>query len=388
MAILRFSRPDGSTATVFRQPGGSGLVTPVCATGRAPRRAPASGTCWNAGCRGRGTGNSPRIAVRGAARSGSWRSCGPTGWRRAISSSSTIATATARAEFDLFGGGRSWLGPSWTIDGEAADDIAPKPTSWISSNAAGLAEWSYRAGDARITQTALLLRGRRLALLTVLFEDRSALTRDLQVRIWSAGRDCGGTGRGLPRHPADRAEEAGWSAGAADRAALPVVPQRSRRVSGPGRRTRPEARLGRPALLAAAARFVGPATQPQRLQWRVLTVSERSRIVPPDRAFAARVSWGRDETYVIYRSLAPPASRAFLGYQTRARFLVGSFTTARGRRADSEGRLESGGRDRTWWAATVSCTIEVDPASPHVAPRGRGDRRPGTSRCRSRRRRR
>ena len=30
------------------------------------------------------------------------------------------------------------------------------------------------------------------------------------------------------------------------------------------------------------------------VNWRVLTVSERSRPVPPDRAFAARVSWGRD----------------------------------------------------------------------------------------------
>ena len=62
------------------------------------------------------------------------------------------------------------------------------------------------------------------------------------------------------------------------------------------------------------------------VHWRVLTVSERSRIVGPDRAFAARVSWGRHETYVIYRSLGPPATRAFLGHQTRARFLVGLFT--------------------------------------------------------------
>ena len=38
-----------------------------------------------------------------------------------------------------------------------------------------------------------------------------------------------------------------------------------------------------------------------------------------------RVSWGRDETYVIYRSLAQARSRAFLGHQTTARFLVGLF---------------------------------------------------------------
>jgi hypothetical protein len=64
----------------------------------------------------------------------------------------------------------------------------------------------------------------------------------------------------------------------------------------------------------------------KRLHWRVLTVSEQSKACPPDAAFAVRVSWGRDETYVIYRSLARPALRAFLGYQTRARFLVGQFT--------------------------------------------------------------
>jgi hypothetical protein len=70
-----------------------------------------------------------------------------------------------------------------------------------------------------------------------------------------------------------------------------------------------------------------PSRHRKRLHWRILTVSERSRSVPPERALAARVSWGREETYVIYRSLAPPAPRAFLGHQTRARFLFGQFTS-------------------------------------------------------------
>lgn len=61
--------------------------------------------------------------------------------------------------------------------------------------------------------------------------------------------------------------------------------------------------------------------------WRVLSVSEKSPNVTADRAWAARVSWGRDETFVFYRSLAPPAPRAFLGHQTTARFLVGRFTS-------------------------------------------------------------
>ena len=57
-----------------------------------------------------------------------------------------------------------------------------------------------------------------------------------------------------------------------------------------------------------------------------MTVTERSKAVRPGRAFAARVSWGRHESYVIYRSLGAPASRAFLGYRTHARFLFGLFT--------------------------------------------------------------
>ena len=62
------------------------------------------------------------------------------------------------------------------------------------------------------------------------------------------------------------------------------------------------------------------------MSWRILTVSERSRAVPPGRAFAARVSWGRDETYVVYRSLGPPCARAFLGHQTRCGVLLAQFT--------------------------------------------------------------
>ena len=69
-----------------------------------------------------------------------------------------------------------------------------------------------------------------------------------------------------------------------------------------------------------------PLRNRRRLQWRVLTVSEKSRNVPADRAFAVRVSWGKNEHYVIYSSLGPPALRAFLGCQTAARFLVGAFT--------------------------------------------------------------
>jgi hypothetical protein len=70
-----------------------------------------------------------------------------------------------------------------------------------------------------------------------------------------------------------------------------------------------------------------PLRNRQAIHWRVLTVGERSRVCPPDCAFAARVSWGRRESLLIYRSLAPPALRSVLGHQTRARLLVALFTS-------------------------------------------------------------
>ena len=69
-----------------------------------------------------------------------------------------------------------------------------------------------------------------------------------------------------------------------------------------------------------------PARRRQPLDWRSLTVTEQARTCKPEEAFAVRVRWGRDETIVLYRSLAKPALRSFLGYQTRARFLIGTFS--------------------------------------------------------------
>jgi hypothetical protein len=75
-----------------------------------------------------------------------------------------------------------------------------------------------------------------------------------------------------------------------------------------------------------------PRRHRKQLSWRVLTVAQDSKVCAQDVAFAVRVSWGRDDTLVIYRSLGPPAPRSFLGHQTKARFLLGRFT--------SEGNVE------------------------------------------------
>ena len=40
-----------------------------------------------------------------------------------------------------------------------------RPTLWVSQSSADVVEWSFRVGRARVVRTAVLLRGRRLALL-------------------------------------------------------------------------------------------------------------------------------------------------------------------------------------------------------------------------------
>ncbi len=56
------------------------------------------------------------------------------------------------------------------------------------------------------------------------------------------------------------------------------------------------------------------------LVWRQLTVSEGPQdLWGPRRPCDHRVAWGRDESLVIYRGLAPPARpRSFLGHKTAA----------------------------------------------------------------------
>ncbi|MCA1685395.1 MAG: hypothetical protein LC745_05315, partial [Planctomycetia bacterium] len=73
--------------------------------------------------------------------------------------------AGVASRFELFGMGRTWLGPSWTSGGADATGSRARPMHWGSHGSADVVEWSFRAGPARVVRTAVLLRGRRLALL-------------------------------------------------------------------------------------------------------------------------------------------------------------------------------------------------------------------------------
>jgi hypothetical protein len=230
---------------------------------------------------------------------------------------------------ELFGGGRTWLGPEWGegVRGPGRPASRPRPSRRFASAAADLIEWSYRVEATRITRTALLLRGRRLALFSILAEGRGPAwdvepTLRLAMPPTVAARPLRESRALVLTEPGRR--------GAAQvlPIALPCRPYPTDRGAfraADSELTLGQAPAGRRCWLPLLVSWDADRHR-KTLSWRVLTVSERSRAVPPDRAFAVRVSWGRDETYVIYRSLGPPARRAFLGHQTAARLLVADFT--------------------------------------------------------------
>ena len=238
--------------------------------------------------------------------------------------------AGSPCRFELTGAGRTWLGTEWAEDltGPGGPASRTRPVRWVTGSTADLVEWSYRGDGLRITRSALLLRGRRLALFSILAEGRGTTWKeDATMRLaMPAAVDAGPLkqSRALVLAESKRRGVAQVLP-----IALPCLPYPTERGSfravGHELILR-QAPAGRRCWLPLLVSW-DPARHRKALSWRVLTVSERSRAVGPDRAFAARVSWGRDETYVVYRSLGPPAPRAFLGYQTGARFLIGEFDT-------------------------------------------------------------
>jgi hypothetical protein len=279
----------------------------------------------------------------------SWHAKKPSGSRSAPSATQTGATralavlrpgwpdgseflaidhrqAEPSCRLELFASGRTWLGPTWMVVGESGTILLPRPPSLMPDSAESLVEWSYRAGQSRITHSALILRESKLALLSALVERSSPFDSTLILHVLLPSRVTArpivasraivlttpkkpGSAQVLPiglpslSYPSDR--------GAFQTQDGSLVLSHSPK----GRR------CWLPLLVSWDSR-----RHRKNPHWRVLSVSEKYHNVSPDRAFAARVSWNQDETFVIYRSLASPAPRAFLGHQTTARFLVGRFT--------------------------------------------------------------
>ncbi len=221
-----------------------------------------------------------------------------------------------RALVELVGRGRRLLGPSWSSGvgevGEASTG-APRIIYWKSGAEADLLEWSYPRPGGRVVRSALLLRGRGLALLAEQVpRGVSAASMDLELPKGVTAREVeegrglilNGGARLLPLASPMGLEGGGW---------LRMSGDSSVRLASGGRNWLP--------LLVSW----NPERNRRPVSWFPLTVAERSRTCPPGVAFAARVAWGRDEGLVIYRSMVAPGLRTFLGHQTRSRFLVGRF---------------------------------------------------------------
>ncbi len=233
-----------------------------------------------------------------------------------------------RTRFELMGSGTSWLGGNWRLAGTAAASC-PKPGSWNSSSAADLLEWSCRSAGLRHTRTALLLRGRKLALLADQIDGKDLPAKPLETEF---GLPAGITAEPIPGCRGLLLRTAtGRATAQVLPVALPAAPYETER--GEFRYLADHRHLALRGMASGARCWLpllvswDPRRHRKRLSWRVLTVAQDSQVCAPDVAFAVRVSWGREDTLVIYRSLGPPAPRSFLGYQTRARFLLGRFTT-------------------------------------------------------------
>lgn len=240
--------------------------------------------------------------------------------------------ARSPCRLELQGGGRTWLGAEW--EGSAAHPASEeataarrvRPACWITGSSADLLEWTTRRGGLRVTWSALLLRGRRLALLSTQVERRGqAWASDPALRVSLPGEISAAPVKGSRCLALTETGRRG--AAIVLPIGLPCLPyptdRGSFRESG-GELIVRQAPAGRRVWTPLLVSW-DQERHRKALSWRVLTVSEQARIVGPDRAFAVRVSWGRDETYVIYRSVGPPARRAFLGHQTTVRFLVATF---------------------------------------------------------------
>jgi hypothetical protein len=237
--------------------------------------------------------------------------------------------AHSPCRFELRGAGRTWLGAEWReeLTGASGPASRPRPVRWITGSTADLVEWRYHTDGARVIRSALLLRSRRLALFSILVERRETTWgADATMRL--AMPPAVGAGPIQQSRALILAEPGRRGAAQALPIALPCLPYPTERGSFRAvdhelilQQTPAGRRCWFPVLISWDT-----DRNRKPLSWRVLTVSERSRAVPAERAFAARVSWGRGETYIIYRSLGPPAPRAFLGHQTAARFLIADFT--------------------------------------------------------------
>jgi hypothetical protein len=327
--LLRFSRPDGTLATRFHDDEGrvKNRLTLAELAQAYPKTGEARVIAWMLS-----RPETHHVAPPLPACSSSGRPLAvlrATWGRQGDSFFLDHRQAVPETGFELIGRGYSWLGPVWRLECPPGKASPPRPVLWHSNSVADLAEWSFRTIGLRVTRTAVLFRGRALALLSDQVEGKTLPTDPVEAR-WTLApgiaseliEDCRGL---LLRGP-----RKGPNAQVLP-ITLPALPYETDKgrfhaigdEAGQSLSLRLVSR-GRRCWLPLLVSW-DPERHRKRLSWRVLTVVEKSKICPPDVAVAVRVSWGRSETYVIYRSLARPALRSFLGFQTKARLVFGEF---------------------------------------------------------------
>ena len=231
--------------------------------------------------------------------------------------------ASFTTTFELNGLGRPWLGPSWTLDSTSDAPGRARPLTWVSQSSADFHEWTFKIGKGRLTRSVVVLRGRRIALLSELWEgsdDPGALRIQVPEDVKATElTECRGLALVSER---PRKSIRVYPIG------LPKAPRATDRGSltmGEGELIFRQATTGRRTFRTLLVSWE-PLRHRQNIDWRGLTITEEGKSIGPDQAFATRVRWGRDDTLLIYRNHGKPATRAFLGHQTRARFLVGLFS--------------------------------------------------------------
>ncbi|AMV39898.1 hypothetical protein [Planctomyces sp. SH-PL62] len=319
--LLRFSRPDGRTAglapdrtepesprkywrgllATFREPD-VGRVLDWWFPGRDVDPVPPPLPAWSSGDR-----------VLGVLRA-DWT-------RRGDFLTFDQRDAGAGTRFELYGAGTPWLSSEWSTPDPSTPSVLPeaaKPTAWATSSNADVAEWSFSSGGRRVTRLAMMLRGRRLAILADQLDglrpDDAPETRlDVPSGLIVAPLETPGGFLLKTGAPGKSAQAILIGRGALE------YEEASRRMI-----VRPLAEGGDAWLPLLVSWDHARHRKPFR--WNRLTVAEQGKVCPPETAWAARVTWGRDETFVVYRSLGPPVRRSFLGFSTTDRFVVGRFT--------------------------------------------------------------
>jgi hypothetical protein len=228
---------------------------------------------------------------------------------------------------ELFAGGRSWLGDWWRASSASGGDEPSSRVKWMrwKSEAQGdVAEWSIGQGRTVITRSVVLLKRWKVALLADLVEgaEGGRITQEVDVRA-GVRTESGGSLRALVlrsgRMPA----------------ALRVCPLALPASNYHSERGRMES-AGSSIQVSYAAQssktwlpvLISWDHERDRggMTWRALTVTQNRKVCRAGVAFAVRVGWPRRDGLVIYRSLARPALRSFLGHQTEARMLVGKLS--------------------------------------------------------------